>query len=78
MAVFGIRGRRVGVVRVVHADCFEVQRLPEDGGELICIKAEALFTVDSKDGVTLVCAKEDIGRYTHEAHPPEPAGRGTG
>ena len=74
--MFGIRGRRIGVVGVVHDECFEVRRPPEDGGDVICLKSESLFTVDAKDGVTLVCAKEDVGRYAHEPHPPEPAGSG--
>ena len=76
MVVYGIRGRRIGVVGTVHEECFEVRRPKEDGGDVICVKAEALFTVDPREGATLVCAKEDVGRYTHEPHPPEPAGTG--
>jgi len=78
MAVFGISGRRIGAVVTVHADCFEVQRPPEDGGDVICLKAEALFTVDPREGATLVCSKEEVGRYAHDPHSPEPAGSGTG
>lgn len=73
MAVFSIKGRRIGVVGRIHADCFELHRPREDGGDIICLKAEALFTVDAREGATLVCAKEDVGRYAHPQHPPEPA-----
>lgn len=67
MAVFGIRGRRVGVVSALHSDCFEVQREEADG-DAICLTADSLFTVEARDGVTLVCEKSDVDRYRCAAH----------
>lgn len=61
MMVVGIRGRRVGVVTLLRPSCFEVKRPPEEG-PAICLKPEAIFNVD-KEGITLICAKEDIERY---------------
>ena len=78
MVVFGISGRRIGTVGVVHKECFEVHRPREDGGDTICLKAEALFTVDGKVGATLVCGKEEVERYMHLPHEPEPAGAAGG
>ena len=69
MTVLGIRGRRIGVVGSIHEECFEVRRPKEDGGDVICLKAESLFTVDRHEGVTLVCAKEEVLRYAHVPHP---------
>jgi hypothetical protein len=68
MAVRGVRGRRVGTVTHLFEDCFEVKR-PREDGDPICIKAEAIFTVDKHDGVTLICSNDDVGRYTHPLHP---------
>ncbi|MEO8540377.1 MAG: hypothetical protein ABI577_11605 [bacterium] len=67
MAVFGIRGRRVGVVLALHSDCFEVTREREEGGT-ICLTADSLFTVEPRDGVTLVCENAEIERYRCLAH----------
>lgn len=67
MAVFGIRGRRVGVVGTIHEGCFEVRREKADGG-LICLTPDSIFTVEVRDGVTLVCEKADVARYQCEAH----------
>ena len=68
MAVRGVRGRRMGTVSQVFDDCFEVKRLREEG-EPICIQADAIFTVDKREGVTLICSNQDVERYTHPLHP---------
>ena len=67
MAVRGVRGVRLGLVLQLHEECFEVKPLKRDD-DPICIKAEAIFTVDKRDGVSLVCSPEDVGRYTHPMH----------
>ena len=67
MTVSGIRGRRVGVVAVVREQCYEVRRDEVEGGP-ICLTAESLFTVEKRDGVTLVCSKDDVERYRCAQH----------
>ncbi len=66
MAVFGIRGRRVGRVAAIKDDCFEVTRERADGGP-ICLTPDAIFTVGARD-VTLVCEKSEVERYRCPAH----------
>ena len=68
MAVFGIRGRRVGTVREVREACFEVER--QDRDETLCLTYESLFTVEARDGVTLICPHEEVERYRCEEHSP--------
>lgn len=68
MAVFGIRGRRVGKVGTIYDDCFEVVREKADGGP-ICLTPESIFTVEARD-VTLVCEKTDVERYRCPQHTP--------
>lgn len=63
----GIRGRRVGVVTVVREQCYEVGRDVTEGGP-ICLTAESLFTVDKREGITLVCSKDDVERYRCPRH----------
>ena len=68
MAVFDIRGRRVGVVGAILEDCFEVERDPVEDGT-ICLTPEAIFTVEPRDGVSLVCESSEGERYRCAAHP---------
>ena len=67
MAVFSVSGRRVGVVRQVREAFFEVTREARDGGPIWLLN-DSLFTVDEADGVTLVCSKEEVGRYRCPEH----------
>ena len=67
MAVHGVRGFRIGIVTNLFEECFQVQR-PREDGDPICIKSEAIFTVDKRDGVTLICSRKDVGRYSHPLH----------
>lgn len=66
MAVFGIRGRRVGQVTEIRDDCFEVARDKADGGP-ICLTPDAIFTVEARE-VTLVCEKSEVARYQCPTH----------
>ena len=61
----------MGSVVLLHKECFEVKR-PRGEGDPICIKSEAIFTVDKREGVTLLCSTEDVARYAHPVHPAEP------
>ena len=67
MAVFDIRGRRVGIVAAILDDCFEVQREPVEGGP-IHLTPDAIFTVEPRDGVSIVCEKSEGERYRCAAH----------
>ena len=67
MAVFGVSGRRVGVVGEVADGCFEIRRERDDGG-IICVTGDALFTVEARQGVTLVCEKAEVERYRCAEH----------
>ncbi len=67
MAVFAINGRRVGSVAEIRETCFEIERGRDAGGS-ICLKAEIVFTVEPETGVTLVCGREEIGRYRCPDH----------
>jgi hypothetical protein len=69
MAVFGISGRRVGVVKEIGDHCFAVAR-DEADGRPICLTSESIFTVDRRGGVTLVCSREDVERYECTEHSP--------
>ena len=67
MAVFDIRGRRVGSVGAIRDDCFEVRREPSDEGT-IYLTPDAIFTVEPRDGVSIVCEKSESERYRCPAH----------
>lgn len=69
MAVFGVANRKVGTVKLVNERCFEVARLARDGGPL-CLTLDSVFTVDERDGVTLMCMKDEVERYRCPEHSP--------
>ena len=67
MAVFGVANRKVGTVKLVRESCFEVSRLARDGGPL-CLSFDSIFTVEDREGVTLICMKDEIERYRCPVH----------
>ena len=67
MAVFAVNGRRIGEVREVREACFEVAREKRAGGD-ICLLRDALFTVEEREGVSLVCSREEVERYRCGEH----------
>ena len=67
MTVSGIRGKRLGKVVALHGDCFEVERQGAEGGP-ICLDQDALFTVEARQGVTLVCHEGEEERYRCAVH----------
>lgn len=67
MPVFSVSGRRIGSVIEARESCFQVGRDKRDGGD-ICLQNDSIFTVEDADGVTLMCAREEVERYRCGEH----------